>query len=71
MSAGPTFDDIFAVMSAASVGDTGARVILPDDLDVEDPAAKLAVALNLLLDDWPCARTSSRRPSSSFDKRRR
>jgi two-component system cell cycle sensor histidine kinase/response regulator CckA len=51
MSAGPTFDDIFAVMSAASVGDTGARVILPDDLDVEDPAAKLAVALNLLLDD--------------------
>jgi signal transduction histidine kinase len=51
MSRGPTFDDVFAVMSAASVGDTAARVSLPDDLDVDDPAARLAVALNVLLDD--------------------
>lgn len=48
---GPTLDDIFAVMSAASVGDTAARVAVPDDPPPEDPATKLAIALNLLLDD--------------------
>jgi len=51
MTPAPTFEDVFAVMSAASVGDTSARVALPDDIDVDDPAARLAVALNLLLDD--------------------
>jgi signal transduction histidine kinase len=47
----PTFDDIFEVMSAASVGETTARVALPAELDYDDPATRLAVALNILLDD--------------------
>jgi two-component system cell cycle sensor histidine kinase/response regulator CckA len=47
----PTFDDVFEVMSAASVGDTSARVPLPAELDPDDPATRLAVALNVLLDD--------------------
>lgn len=51
MSRAPTFDDIFAAMAAASVGETAARVALPDDLQVEDLATRFAIALNLLLDD--------------------
>ena len=51
MTHSPTFDDIFAVMSAASAGDTGARVPIPDDPRLDDMATKLAIALNLLLDD--------------------
>jgi signal transduction histidine kinase len=47
----PTFDDVFEVMSAASVGETTARVALPADPDFDDPATRLAVALNILLDD--------------------
>jgi PAS domain S-box-containing protein len=47
----PTFDEIFAVMSAASVGDTSARVAVPDDTALDNPATQLAVGLNLLLDD--------------------
>jgi putative nucleotidyltransferase with HDIG domain len=47
----PTFDEIFAVMSAASVGDTTARVALPDAAALDDPAIKLAIGLNILLDD--------------------
>jgi signal transduction histidine kinase/CheY-like chemotaxis protein len=47
----PTFDEIFAVMSAASVGDTTARVVVPDAAALDDPATKLAIGLNLLLDD--------------------
>jgi signal transduction histidine kinase/CheY-like chemotaxis protein len=51
MTPRPTFDDVFEVMSAASVGETQARVSLLDDLDLDDPATRLAIALNLLLDD--------------------
>jgi two-component system cell cycle sensor histidine kinase/response regulator CckA len=47
----PTWEEIFTVMSAASVGDADARVKLPDEPDVEDRATRFAVALNLLLDD--------------------
>ena len=47
----PSFDDIFAVISSAAVGDGDRRVELPDDLNVDDPATKIAVALNVLLDD--------------------
>jgi light-regulated signal transduction histidine kinase (bacteriophytochrome) len=47
----PTFDDIFAVMAAASVGDLGARVALPDSPQLDDKATRFAVALNMLLDD--------------------
>jgi two-component system cell cycle sensor histidine kinase/response regulator CckA len=51
MTRGPTFDDVFAVMSMASVGDATARVPIPVEPDHEDPATRLAVALNILLDD--------------------
>jgi two-component system cell cycle sensor histidine kinase/response regulator CckA len=47
----PSFDDIFAVMSVASVGDLAARVAVPDSAELHDPATKLAIALNILLDD--------------------
>jgi PAS domain S-box-containing protein len=47
----PSFDDIFAVMSAVSVGDLSARVIIPDDPQLDHTATKVAVALNVLLDD--------------------
>jgi light-regulated signal transduction histidine kinase (bacteriophytochrome) len=46
-----SFDDIFAVMAASSVGDRSARVELPEDPDLEDTATRFAVALNILLDD--------------------
>lgn len=51
MTHAPTFDDIFEVMSAASVGESMARVALPAELEYDDPATRLAVALNILLDD--------------------
>jgi len=51
MPAAPTFQNIFDVMSAASVGETKARVALPDEPDLEDTPTRVAVALNMLLDD--------------------
>jgi len=51
MSGAPTFDEIFAVMAAASVGDAAARVALPDDPQVDDVPTRFAIALNILLDD--------------------
>jgi signal transduction histidine kinase/ActR/RegA family two-component response regulator len=51
MSGTPTFDDIFAVMSAASVGEQSARVALPDELDINDLATRFSIALNVLLED--------------------
>src|SRR5688572_6862517 len=51
MTRTPSFDEIFAVMSAASVGDTQARVAVPDDPQLDDLATKFAIAVNLLLDD--------------------
>jgi two-component system cell cycle sensor histidine kinase/response regulator CckA len=51
MSAEPTLEEIFAVMAAASGGDPGARVPIPDDPDLEDLGTRFAIALNLLLDD--------------------
>jgi two-component system, cell cycle sensor histidine kinase and response regulator CckA len=47
----PSFDDIFAVMSAASVGDLAARVAVPGSAQVDDTATRFAIALNVLLDD--------------------
>jgi PAS domain S-box-containing protein len=46
-----SFDDIFAVMAAASVGDLTARVSLSEDPQLDDTATKFAIALNVLLDD--------------------
>lgn len=51
MTRAPTFDDIFAVMSAASVGDTAARVPVPEAPRPNDVPTRFALALNLLLDD--------------------
>jgi two-component system, cell cycle sensor histidine kinase and response regulator CckA len=51
MKRGPSFDDIFAVMAAASVGDLTARVPEPDDAQLDDPPTRFALALNILLDD--------------------
>lgn len=47
----PTVEDLFNVMAAASVGDESARVAIPDEPDPEEPATRLGIALNLLLDD--------------------
>jgi PAS domain S-box-containing protein len=47
----PSFDDIFAVMAAASVGDLAARVILPDLPALDQTETKFALALNVLLED--------------------
>src|SRR5688500_11923221 len=51
MSAGTTLEEIFEVMAAASGGDPGARVPIPEDPDLEDLGTRFAIALNLLLDD--------------------
>ena len=51
MTIAPSFDDIFAVMSAASLGDTTARVSLPDDCQTDQVSSRFALALNVLLDD--------------------
>ncbi|MBL4684729.1 MAG: hypothetical protein JKY37_09090 [Nannocystaceae bacterium] len=46
----PTLDEVYQVMAKASVGEP-ARVELPNEPDPSDAATKLAIALNLLLDD--------------------
>jgi PAS domain S-box-containing protein len=51
MTGEPTFDEIFAVMSAASLGDATARVQLPDDPHTDHVPTRFALALNVLLDD--------------------
>lgn len=51
MKTAPNFEEIFAVMSAASVGNTEDRVALPDEPNPDDLATKFAIAVNLLLDD--------------------
>jgi PAS domain S-box-containing protein len=47
----PTFDEVFAVLSAASFGNTAARVVVPDTPQLDDVATRFAIALNLLLDN--------------------
>jgi PAS domain S-box-containing protein len=56
-----TFDDVFAVMAAASVGDSTARVAVSEP-EREDEPTRLAIALNLLLEDL-AVRTSGLRES--------
>jgi PAS domain S-box-containing protein len=51
MNKAPSFEDIFAVMSAASVGDLTARVSMPEHPQLEDTPTRFALALNILLDD--------------------
>ena len=59
----PTFEDIFAAMSAASVGDVTARVHVPQDPQLEDVPTRLALALNVLLDDLSFRMHSAERMS--------
>jgi signal transduction histidine kinase len=51
MSAGPSLEDIFAVMAGAAAGNLEARVPLPEEPDLSDLGTRFAVALNVLLDD--------------------
>jgi two-component system cell cycle sensor histidine kinase/response regulator CckA len=47
----PALEEIFAVMAAASGGDTTVRVPLADVPDMDNLATRFAISLNLLLDD--------------------
>jgi len=47
----PTLDELFIVMARASCGDTTARVELAPDAAPDHPVTRLAIALNILLDD--------------------
>ena len=51
MTGAPTFDAVFAAMQAAAGGDLAARVALPPEPDLGDEATRLAITVNLLLDD--------------------
>jgi PAS domain S-box-containing protein len=51
VTTGPSFEEIFAVMSAASLGDAAARVRIPTDPSLDHVPTRLATALNVLLDD--------------------
>lgn len=51
MNPTPTFEEIFAVMSAAAVGDSHARVTIPENPDIADLATRFGIAVNVLLDD--------------------
>jgi two-component system, cell cycle sensor histidine kinase and response regulator CckA len=57
----PTFDDIFAVMAAASIGEASARVSVSDQAELDDVPTRFALALNTLLDDLAFRSESSRR----------
>ena len=66
MTDAPTFDEIFAVMAAASVGDAAARVRLPDDPRLDDVATRFAIALNMLLDDLELRGLQRQRAEEQF-----
>ncbi|HMJ50620.1 MAG TPA: PAS domain S-box protein [Polyangiaceae bacterium] len=51
MNDAPSFDDIFAVMAAASVGNLAERVAVSVHPQLEHTATLLAMSLNVLLDD--------------------
>lgn len=65
MKEAPTFEEIFTVMSAASIGDSSARVVIPPHPDVEHLPTRFAIALNILLDDL--AERSARRLRDLLD----
>ncbi len=66
----PTFDEIFAVMSAVSVGDLAARVAIPDQPVLDDTATKFALALNIVLDDLSVRASDLAKLSESAEKQR-
>lgn len=51
MKQAPVLDDIFAVMSSASLGRTTARVPIPEEPQLDDVPTRFAIALNTLLDE--------------------
>jgi PAS domain S-box-containing protein len=51
MNGAPSFEEIFAVMSAAATGDAEARVAIPENPDIGDTATRFAIAVNVLLND--------------------
>jgi two-component system cell cycle sensor histidine kinase/response regulator CckA len=61
MNGAPSFDDIFAVMAAASVGDLAPRVAVSDNPKLEDKATMFAMSLNILLDDLTFRSTDAQR----------
>jgi PAS domain S-box-containing protein len=70
MNSSPSFDDIFAVMAAASVGHRTARVAVPDNPQLDDTATKFAIALNILLDDLALRSGELDRIGDTAEKRR-
>jgi two-component system, cell cycle sensor histidine kinase and response regulator CckA len=58
---GPSFDEIFAVMAAAAVGDATSRVTVPDDAEVDDLPTRFGLALNTVLDDLAFRSEASKR----------
>lgn len=66
----PSFDDIFAVMAAASGGDVNARVVVPDNPPLERNETRFAVALNLLLEELALRASELRRLGEDVEKRR-
>jgi hypothetical protein len=50
MNKAPTFDEIFAVMTAFAAGDRSSRVVLRSALNLDDKATRFAVELNYILD---------------------
>jgi two-component system cell cycle sensor histidine kinase/response regulator CckA len=61
MKSAPSFDDILAVMAAASVGDLAARVVVSDAPQLDDTATMFAMSLNILLDDLALGRADAQR----------
>jgi PAS domain S-box-containing protein len=68
MNKAPSFDDIFAVMSAASVGDMATRVVMPDSPQIDDTATKFALALNILLDDLALSAAQGKRELAEHER---
>lgn len=71
MTQAPSLDDIFTVMSAASFGQTAARVSIPDEPQLDDDPTRLAIALNTLLDDLASRATALEGSQSRLEERRR
>jgi two-component system cell cycle sensor histidine kinase/response regulator CckA len=47
----PSLEDVFAVVAAATFGQAGARVPMPENPQLDDVPTRLGIALNVLLDD--------------------
>jgi two-component system cell cycle sensor histidine kinase/response regulator CckA len=63
---GVPFDALFAVMGAASVGDLSARVAIPADPPLDDPTTRLAIGLNILLEDLAFELAERRRTETRY-----